>query len=75
MSLGKAHCVYALCIARAATNSDEKTSLRFVQANQNSDDVYIQETLQRAADCIRMEPMSDSAKQFKSLLNVVRGNG
>jgi len=74
-SLGKAHCVYALCIARAATNANERKSLEYVQLNQHSDDVYIQETLQRVGDCIRMAPESDQARNFKALLNIVIKTG
>jgi hypothetical protein len=75
-SIGLAHCMYALSIARATTNAGEDQSLAFIQKHQgDAANLYVQETLHRARDCMRLAPESDEAKLMAKHFSFHRSTG
>ena len=69
-SIGRAHCIYALCISRAATNAGEAASLAFLRQRKHSQDgnLYVKEAFARARDCVRMSPEVPEAARLRPLL-------
>ena len=69
VSIGMAHCMYAWSIARAATNADEEISLAFLQKyKEDTTNLYVQEALHRARDCVRRSPGTTEARRFEHLV-------